>query len=233
MDDPIGQAIKDYFESGQAPEILVDSNYTADETIPPAWFFRNFEEMPAIEKTALDGCHGKILDVGAGAGCHSLYLQKNGFNVTALEKSELAAGVMKKRDVKNIVVADLNDFKNEEFDTILVLMNGTGIAGTISGLNKMLDHLKSLLNSNGQILIDSSDIRYLFEEDDGSFWVDLTRNRYYGEMDYEVKYKNHYAQFSWLFADFEKLNEIAESVGLKCNLVKEGEHYDYLAKLTF
>ncbi len=231
MSDPIGQAIKDFFENGTAPDISVNTNYTEDETIPPSWFFRNEQQMPEIEKAALAACRGKILDVGAGAGSHTLTLQKKGLNVVALEKSELAVHVMQKRGVENIVCSDLFQFENEIFDTVLILMNGTGIGGTLQGLKTMLLHLKKLLSKNGQILIDSSDIRYLFEEEDGSFWLDLNSEKYYGEMEYEVHYKNLESTFNWLFTDFETLRNVAGEAGFDCSLIKTGAHYDFLVRL--
>jgi hypothetical protein len=173
------------------------------------------------------------LDVGAAVGSHTLELQEREFDVTALEKSELACEVMQKRGVKKVVCSDLFHYEEPGFDTVLLLMNGTGIGQTLDGLKKMLAHLKSLLNEGGQILIDSSDIQYLFEEEDGSFWVDLVNNRYYGEMDYELIYKDTSTQFKWLFTDFETLTKIAGKAGLNCQLVQEGEQNDFLAKLTF
>ena len=232
MNDPFGQAIKDFFEKGKAPDIRVDTNYTEDENIPVSYFFRTKKKMPEIEQKALELCKGKILDVGAAAGCHALILQNENKDVTALEISPLAADVMQKRGVEKIIQADIFEFEDEKFDTILLLMNGTGIGGTVHGLKKLLTHLKTLLNENGQILIDSSDIKYLFEEEDGSFWVDLNNAAYYGEMQYEVKYKNNFAALDWLFIDFKKLSEIAIKTGLKIELAYSGEHFDYLAKLT-
>jgi len=233
MNDPIGQAIADYHKNEKAPDILVNTNYTEGENLSPAYFFRTFEEMPKIEQTAIKNCREKILDVGAAAGRHALELQKREFDVTAVEKSELACEVMKKRGVKKVVCTDLFQFEATGFDTILLLMNGTGIGQTLAGLEKMLLHLKSLLNTEGQILIDSSDIHYLFQEEDGSFWVDLTSNKYYGEMEYELVYKNHSTRFKWLFTDFETLSEIAEEAGLNCQMLEEGNQNDFLAQLSF
>ena len=231
MNDPFGDAIHDYSEKGKAPNLIINSNYTEDEQIPVSYLFRTEKDMPAVEIAALKLCKGKILDVGAAAGCHSLVLQKKGFNVTALEISEKATEVLKKRGIQKIVKEDIYSFSARKYDTILLLMNGTGIGGTISGLKKLLLHLKTLLNEKGQILIDSSDIKYLFEEEDGSVWLDLANTKYYGEMNYEVTYKKSTAKFDWLFIDFNSLKNIAEEIGLRCQLVKEGEHFDYLAQL--
>ncbi|MFV0591025.1 MAG: SAM-dependent methyltransferase [Draconibacterium sp.] len=231
MNDPFGAAIKEYFEKGKAPDLLVNSNYTEDENIPVSYFFRNKNEMPELEKIALQLCRGSILDVGAAAGCHSFVLQNNQQNVTALEQSEAAVAVMKARGIKNTVTSNIYNFNKTTFDTILLLMNGAGIGGTINGLKKLLYHLKTLLNTGGQILIDSSDIKYLFEEEDGSMWIDIANNTYYGEMEYEVSFRKIQTMFNWLFIDFKMLQSIAHETGFKCEQMFEGEHYDYLAKL--
>jgi hypothetical protein len=232
MNDPFGEAIEDYYTNGKAPVIKVKSNYTLGEQIPTSYFFRTETEMPALETTALKRCRGKVLDVGAAAGCHSLILQKNGLDTTALEISEKAVGIMKKRGVKKVVNADIFEYNEGYFDTILMLMNGAGIGETLPRLEVLLNHLKGLLNDRGQILMDSSDIRYLFEENDGSYWVDISNNAYYGEMEYEVRYKKSISKFNWLFVDFDKLSLIAAKCGYNCTLVKKGQHYDFLARLS-
>ncbi len=231
MNDPIGQAIADYFNFGDAPNIIVHTSYTENEILSPSYFFRTVNEMPELEKKALSLCRGKVLDIGAGAGCHSLVLQNKGFDVTAVEKSELSANVMKKRGIKNVVCSDIFSFKESGFDTILLLMNGAGIGGSLNGLTKLLEHLKKILTAGGRIITDSSDISYLFSEDDGSIWIDLAKDSYYGEIEYEIIYKKLKDKFSWLFTDFETLSETAIKSDLDCKLIMEGNHYDFLAKL--
>jgi precorrin-6B methylase 2 len=232
MNDPFGEAIKDYFEKGKAPIIKVNSNYTEDEEIQPSYFFRTEKEMPAIEQKALKLCKGSVLDVGAAAGCHSLFLQKKGFNITAIEKSELASEILTKRGIQRVVNKDIYDFNACCFDTILLLMNGAGIGETLKGLEKLLQHLKTLLSPSGQILIDSTDISYLFEEADGSVWMDMANPEYYGEMTYNVEYKKTIAEFKWLFVDDDRLKKASENTGLNFSLISKGKHFDYLARLT-
>lgn len=232
MNDPIGQAIQDFYKKGKNNDLIINSNYTEDERIPSSYFFRTEKEMPLTERTALKNCKGKILDIGAAAGCHSMLLQKKGYNVTALEISELAAEVLKSRGIQKVICNNIFSYEEDKFDTLLLLMNGTGIGGTLAGLKTLLEHLKNLLNEKGQILIDSSDIRYLFEEEDGSVWVDVANDKYVGEMEYEVTYKKLKTNFKWLFIDFDTLNTIAEEIGFQCSLVEKGEHYDFLARLT-
>lgn len=232
MNDPFGLAILDFYKKGKCPDIKVDSNYTENENIKVAYLFRKEDEMPDLERTALKRCKGKILDVGAAAGCHSIVLQKKGYNVTALDKSELATQVMKMRGIQKVVCSDIFEFENNSFDTILLLMNGSGIAGTIQGLTVLIKHLAQLLTDTGQILMDSSDIKYLFEEEDGSSWVDLNNDRYYGEMQYKVKYKSQTDEFDWLFVDYNMLNKIVSDSGLKCELIIPGNENNFLARIS-
>ncbi|HSO89426.1 MAG TPA: methyltransferase domain-containing protein [Draconibacterium sp.] len=231
MNDPFGEAIYDYFENGKAPSLTVNSNYTKGEKIAASYFFRTEKEMPAIELSAMKNCKGKILDIGAAAGCHAIILQRKGFNVTALEKSEKAAEVLKKRGIQKVVCNDIFSYSENTFDTILLLMNGAGIGETVAGLEKLLVHLKTFLTEKGQILIDSTDIKYLFEEKDGSVWIDLANDSYYGEMEYEVKYKQAVSNFKWLFIDFETLKKVAKKAGLVCVLIENGKNHDFLAQL--
>jgi SAM-dependent methyltransferase len=233
MNDPFGAAVKDYQYSffNWKKKIRVYSSISGREAIPLKHLFRNYHQMPEIEKTALSSCSGKILDVGACAGSHALHLQSIGANVTALEISPGCCEVMHKRGVRNVICADIFDYSGEKFDSILLLMNGIGIAGTISGLEKLLMHLKSLLNPGGKIIFDSSDIDYAFYEADGSKWVDLNKS-YYGEVQYTLAYKNIRGKpFNWLFIDSKKMEEIAHKNQFSFSMLAEGNHYDYLGLL--
>src|SRR5690606_21671694 len=123
------------------------------------YLFRSYDEMPAIEQKALDLAKGNILDVGCGAGSHSLYLQEKGFDVLGIDTSEGAIEVCKLRGLQKAECIDFLTLDNKQFDTILLLMNGTGIFQNLDNTSKYLQHLKSLLNPKGQILIDSSDLQ--------------------------------------------------------------------------
>lgn len=231
MLDLFGKAILD-FQTNNAPEDLVtETNISEADEMSVSYLFRNYNEMPKLEKKALELSKGKILDVGCGAGSHALYLQQKGFDVTALDISSNAIKACELRGLKNARVQNILDAENEKFDTILLLMNGTGIFGTLAQTSKYLQKLKSLLNPNGQILIDSSDIIYMFDEDeDGSYLVPA--DGYYGELTFTVSYKNETdATFPWLYLDYNTLQNAAHANGLECELVQEGKHFDYLAKL--
>jgi len=230
--DPIGQAVSNFYFNQDNTPISVYSQVVEDEQLPPDYFFRTFNDMPRLERIALKQCEGKILDVGAGAGCHSLYLQNKNFDVTALEFSQLCCNVLHKRGIKQVINSDILSYSQEKFDTIILLMNGIGIAGSLDGLKILLSHLKLLLKKDGKILLDSSDLMYLFEDEDGSFVLDINSENYYGQIDYNLEYKGIKGNpYSWLFADSVILNEIAELAGFRTKLIEYGPHYDYLAEL--
>lgn len=228
--DIFGKAIIDFYNKNSTEDIITSTNISDEDILPLDYLFRNYTEMPELEKKALKLAKGEVLDVGCGAGSHSLWLQEKGFKVKAIDKSKGAIEVCKKRGVLNTKLLPLLEEK-QNFDTILLLMNGTGIFQTILNLPIYLNHLKSLLNEKGQILIDSSDIKYMYEDEDGGFWQDLNSG-YYGELDYFLSYKGEKEEpMKWLYLDFSTLNIACATVGLKCELIAEGDHFDYLAKL--
>ena len=229
--DPMGAAILDYQKSERVGRLRVLSSMFEEDEMPVKHLFRNLEEMPMLEQKALSLAKGKVLDVGAGAGCHALALQAQSIAVKAIDISPLSCEAMELRGVMDAECINLFDEHLETgFDTILLLMNGTGIAGKIENLPALFNRLKALLNKGGQILIDSSDIKYIYENEDGSFDINLNA-AYYGEVDYQMVYKDVKGDsFDWLYVDFPLLKSIAESCGLHGELIAEGEHYDYLAR---
>ena len=230
--DPMGRAIAEYYEKGKAAKLRVFSSLFYEDEIPVKTLFRSFEEMPIPEQTALQLCRGRVLDVGAGSGCHSIELMNRGMEVMAIDISELSVEVMKKRGVDARIVNFFDDTFNEKFDTILMAMNGIGIVGKTEQLPKFFMRAKQLLAEGGQILLDSSDIRYVFENEDGSFDINLNAG-YYGEIDYNMQYRDTKGEsFDWLYIDFDTLSMYAEKYGFKCEKCINGEHYDYLARLV-
>lgn len=231
MKDLFGKAILDYQNGNYTEDIITSTSISDEDILPIPYLFRSYKEMPMLEQKALDLAYGKVLDVGCGAGSHSLYLQdKKGFNVKAIDISQGAIKVCKKRGIKNATVLDIKD-ETEQFDTILLLMNGTGVFQKLDQVTKHLLHLKSLLKPKGQILIDSSDIIYMYEDDEVNQLTDDTDN-YYGELDYYIEYKGEKEEtFNMLYLDFELLKKACLAVDLKCEMLTEGEHYDYLARI--
>ena len=233
MKDLFGKAILD-FQTNNSPENLItETSISEADEMSVAYLFRSYEEMPKLEQKALQLAKGKVLDVGCGAGSHSLTLQNDrNLDVTSIDISPNAIEACQLRGLKNAKEQDIMTLENEKFDTILLLMNGTGIFGTLKETPMFLEKLKSLLNPSGQILIDSSDIIYMFDDDDdGGKWI--TGNGYYGELTFTVSYKSEIEEtFPWLYLDYNTLQNAAFANGLECELIVEGAHYDYLARLS-
>ena len=229
--DPMGRAIADYYKTQKANKLRVFSPMFEEDEIPLSTLFRKYEEMPEIERKALDMANGKTLDVGAGSGCHSLVLQEKGIDVTAIDISPLSVETMRERGVKKVIEQDFFTLKGQ-YDTILMLMNGIGIVGTLERLPRFFRQLDKILAPGGQLLCDSSDISYVFEDENGM--IDIPNEMdYYGEHSFRMQYKDTIGEpFNWLYIDADTLREKAGRCGYAVEVVAEGEHYDYLARIT-
>lgn len=226
--DVYGKALLDFYKFNREIEpLMLHNSYGASEEMPVDLFFRSYEDMPELEQRALAACKGKILDIGAGVGSHALYLQAKGLEVYALDVSPLAVNIMKQRGLKKSECTDIMHFQKGGYDTLLLLMNGIGLAGAVNKLEPLLLHLKTLLNAGGQILFDSSDIAYLYETEA------RPELGYYGEIAYQYEYKGEQDKwFDWLFIDRDTLSAIAGPLGFKCELLFEDEHDQYLMRLA-
>ena len=227
----MGRAIADYHKNKKASKLRVFSPMFEEDEIPLTTLFRSYEDMPEIERKALDMAKGKVLDVGAGSGCHSLVLQERGLDVTAIDISPLSVETMKERGVKKVLEQDFFTLEGQ-FDTILMLMNGIGIVGTLERMPKFFKQLDKILSPEGQVLCDSSDISYVFETEDGI--IELPDDMsYYGEHSFRMQYKDTIGEpFNWLYIDADTLRQKAGRNRYAVEVVAEGEHYDYLARIT-
>lgn len=232
-DDVFGEALKAYFNGDTSATLTVESNEVETDEWPVSEFFHTWDTMSPIERRALTLAKGRTLDVGAGSGSHTLWLLEHGVGAEALDISDGACHVLLHRGIKIVYLSDFLHFPHAEgYDTVLILMNGTGLAGTLDGLDPFLLKAKELLNPGGQVLIDSSDLIYLFEEEDGSIALPIG-GKYYGEITYAYTFNGMRSKpFKWLFVDQQTLADAADRCGLNFELVLEGDHYDYLARLT-
>ena len=232
MKDLMGRAIWDYYYQENSEDLQTETSISELDDLPVSYLFRDYQEMNALEKKALDLSFGKVLDVGSGAGSHSLYLQnERKLKVTALDISPKSVEICKARGVKNAICEDLLQFSEKNFDTVLLLMNGTGIFQSLEHIDQYLQKLKSLVAENGQILLDSTDILYMYDQDeDGGVLVPATG--YYGELDYYLHYKGESEEpMKWLYLDFDTLENAAIANGFKIQKIEQLED-SYLAQLT-
>ena len=232
--DPVGHALLAFLRGQTDASLLVHCSASEEEDLPASYFFRSLWEMPELERTALEECRGHVLDAGAGAGVHSLELQSRGFQVKAIDASPGAVQVMQERGVREAACHNLFDAPaaGEKFDTILMLMNGLGLVGTLEGLEKFLQHARLLLAPGGQILATSSDIRYLYEDEEGALVLNLN-GPYYGEVEYRMTYGDEAGTpFAWLFADASIVQDYAEAAGYQVEFLDTDDQDQYLVRLT-
>jgi len=225
--DVFGEALKDQFTKPPAETLWVHNSYDEPEEMPVDVYFRGEEEMPELELKALALCKGKVLDVGAGVGSHALILQKRGLNVTGMDISGPAVTIMKQRGLKQAIEGNILTYKENTYDTLLFMMNGIGLTGSIAGLKAFLKHVKGLLNPGGQLVFDSSDLSYLYQE------IPFPLNGYYGEVSFRYEYKSIKGNwFKWVYVDQKTLKDIAQQSGWDAEIVFEDDHDQYLARLT-
>ncbi len=229
--DIFGEAFRDFMAGRPEEVIMVNTSLSDAEPLPVRYFFRGYKEMPPWERLVLEKCRGKILDVGAGAGSHALALQEMGHTVVAIDVSPGATEVMQARGVKQAFCADFWQFDQRGFDTILFLMNGIGIAGSLDNLPLLLSHATNLLSPKGTLYVESTDLVYMFGEEDGSVLLPMG-DHYYGEVKYELSYKGLRGKpFSWLFVDLDNLSATARSCGLLTDVIYRGNDNHYVAAL--
>lgn len=225
--DVFGEALKDQFIKPPAETLWVHNSYDEPEEMPVDIYFRDEKEMPELELKALELCKGKVLDVGAGVGSHALILQKRGFDVTGMDISAAAVAIMKQRGLKNAIEGNILTYTEGKYDTLLFMMNGIGLTGSIPGLKAFLKQVKHLLNPGGHLVFDSSDLSYLYQE------IAFPLNGYYGEVSFRYEYKSIKGSwFKWIYVDQQTLKTIATALGWEVTIVFEDDNDQYLARLT-
>jgi len=241
MTDIFGKALLDYQSGNYKDDIITYSSLDEQDILVLPYLFRTYGNMTVLEQKALQLCRGKVLDIGCGAGPHALYLQERGVDVTGLDISPGAIATCTARGLKKTMTGSIFDIDGMKFDTILLLMNGIGVAGSLSDLHRFFVQIKLLLEPGGQILLDSSDIIYMFDDGeagtDKAFRMEQRENgnieNYHGEVTFILEYKGQKSRpFKWLYLDYRTLSLEAGRHHLNCDLLVKGEHYDYLARLS-
>jgi len=226
--DVYGEALFAYYQKQEEESPLyLHSSYGDTEEMPVEIFFREEEDFTELEFIALSLTDGQVLDVGAGVGCHSLYLQSKNVQVEALEISTTACHIMQQRGVKHIIQEDFFKLTGRKYDTLLFLMNGIGIAGTVEGLKTLLTQAKTLLTEKGQLIFDSSNISYLYDE------YRIPRpEHYFGEISFQYEYQNQKGEpFKWLYIDQERLIQVARELNWVVQILFEDDNDQYLVRM--
>jgi SAM-dependent methyltransferase len=231
---PYGLALRAYHRGQSEAHLIIRRDDGFEVPLPVSHFFRPPTEFSPIELAAIERCRGNVLDIGAGSGLHSLTLQAEGMVVTAIDICPEAAEVMTQRGVQDVRCGNILEFLGGPFDTLLMLGHGIGIVEDLAGLDRFLARAQKLIESNGQLLLHSLDVR---QTDDPKHlaYHEYVRNagRYIGETRLRIEYEGESGPYcGWLHVDPQTLRERAEPAGWECETILMQEGGDYLARLT-
>jgi SAM-dependent methyltransferase len=230
---PYEKALMDFFygETENSIAFIREDGFTTE--VPVKFFFRDKASFSPIEINALSMCKGRILDVGAGAGTHSLYLQKNSHDVYAMEMLPTLCDLLKMRGVRQVVESDVYQYTSNAFDTIIMLGHGLGMAQDLAGLNRLMKKLKVILKGTGSILCDSLDVGITDVPENLDYQKRIEeQGRYRGEVQFKFRYGDVEGPYlKWLHVDYSTLEAYALKNNMICDLILEGHGGDYLARL--
>lgn len=230
--NPFSRALLDFHSGSRDATFTIRRNDGFQQRVPAAPFF-DLEHYPALEKRAMDQCHGSILDIGSAAGRHSLELVRRGLKVTSLDILPEMEGILKDRGQTDVVIADVLQFSGRRFDTLLMLMNGIGMAGSMEGLTRFLQHAHDLIFPGGQIVCDSIDVSVTTDPQHIAYREsNIGSGRPAGQQAFMMEYDGEDSvRFDWLHIDFQSLMHLGEATGWDAALLETEDSGHYLCKL--
>jgi SAM-dependent methyltransferase len=230
---PFGRAIADYCRGDKNAVVIFRRDDGVASELQIGSFFRGSTDIP-LDKIALDNCRGRVLDVGAGVGIHSLYLQNKGFDVCAMDVSLEACEAARRSGVKNVRCASFNDFTDDPYDTLLLLGRSICMVETLKGLGEFLRNARRLVRRGGQILLNSIDVTKTDDPQNLAYHeANRKAGRYEGEIKLYLEYKGIKGPINGLLhVDAVTLAGHAEKANWSCEILVQEENGNYLAKLT-
>jgi SAM-dependent methyltransferase len=217
-----------FHDRGEDVPVSVRNDFGPSEEIDVSVFFRGEEAFEDWETLALGQCGRRVLDVGACVGAHALVLQERGHQVTALDPIPEAVRIMQERGVDDAREGTLFELPSGEiYDTVILLMNGSMIAETLSGLDRLLASASTVLGPQGALILDSTDLRDDEDQDE-----DEDQDRYIGELHYQLRVGEKAGDvFPQLFVDPDTLEARARLAGWDMEVIWRGPGGRYLARL--
>jgi SAM-dependent methyltransferase len=233
--DAYGQEVWAFFQKKKSYEIIErDDGFIDLSGCAPAAYFAEFKDWPKIQKQAIKFAKGKILDVGAGAGRVSLYLQKTGFDVTAIDKSPLAIKVCKKRGVKHAKVLPIEKigvFRPSTFDTVVMFGNNFGLFGSFKKAKTLLKKLHRITSPSALIIAESNDP---YKTDDPIHLsyrkFNKKRRRMPGQLRIRIRFRNYIGDwFDYLLVSKDEMKKILKDTGWRIKKFIDSDNSMYCA----
>lgn len=231
---PFGRALLAFLEGSAGAEVVLEREDGVQAPLPAAFFFRTPDQLSAIERAALDACRGEVLDIGAGAGIHTLVLQDRGLQVTALDICPEAVAVMRRRGVHDVREGDVATFDDGPFDTLLLLGHGIGMVEDLPGLDPFLSRVRRLAAEGGRLLVHSLDVTRTSDPAHLAYQTFVLRQgRYVGATRVRFAFAGERGPLcGWLHVDPDTLSARAARAGWTTRLLVQDESGDYLAELA-
>ncbi len=218
--DALGQEVLAFFKGEKSFEIIERIDGYINFSAGASEYFSEFNDWSEIQKQAIKYARGRVLDVGAGAGRVSLYLQNKNFDVLAIDNSPLAIEVCKMRGVKYakvLPIEHINKFKPNSFDTIIMLGNNFGLFGNYNKAKNLLKKFYKITSKDALIIVESVD-PYRAEEPIHLAYHKLNRQkgRMAGQLRIRVRFRDYATDwFDFLFVSKDEMIDILNDTGWK------------------
>jgi len=234
-EDAFGRVLLDYLSGPAGDPVLERDDGHAGPALGPEWFFAEPEEWPEAERAVFGYVRGRVLDVGAGAGRHSLAAQRRGLEVMAIDVSPGAVEVCRRRGVTDVRLLPLAavDADLGVFDTVLMMCGNFGLVGGAGEAAAILRRLHALTSPNGRIVLDSVDPDVDVDDADLAYAAgNRARGRPPGQVTIRIRYGERATPwFDLLLVSSAELERLVAGTGWRLAQVVEGEPPDYYAVL--
>jgi len=234
-EDAFGQMIWAYYKGREVFEIVErdDGYIDVGSKYGPKMYFSEYEDWSLVEQKAMESVKGRVLDVGCGAGRHSLYLQKKGFDVLGIDNSPLAIKVCELRGLKKAKTMSIEDvnFKPNSFDTIIMMGNNFGLFGSFKKARKLLKKFHEMTSENALIIADTRDPYKTDNPDHFEYHrFNKEKGRMGGQVRIRIRFRKHVGRwFDYLMVSKKEMEEILKGAGWKVKEFIDSEDAEYIA----
>jgi len=235
-EDAFGQEIWACYKGEEAFEIVErDDGYFNASPKGPGLYFLEYEDWDPIDRKSMEYVKGRVLDIGCGAGRHSLYLQKMGLSVLGIDSSPLAIEVCKLRGLKQARVMPIEElnFKPNSFDTVIMLGSNFGLFGSFEKAKRILKKLHKMTSENGLIIASTRDT---YKTDIADHLEYHKRNKEKGRMPGQLKVRIRFRKcvgkwFDYLIVSKKEMEEILKGTGWKIKEFIDSDDSAYIAAI--
>jgi 2-polyprenyl-3-methyl-5-hydroxy-6-metoxy-1,4-benzoquinol methylase len=219
-EDTFGQEMWACYKGEEASEIVErDDGYFNATPGNPKSYFSEYQDWGPLDRKAMEFVEGRVLDIGCGAGRHSLYLQNKGFDVMGIDSSPLAIKVCKLRGLKkatSMPIEEMN-FESNSFDTVIMMGSNFGLFGSFQKARRLLKKLHKMTSENGLIIASTRDT---YKTDIADHLEYHKRNKEKGRMAGQLRIRIRFRKcvgkwFDYLIVSKKEMEDILKGTGWK------------------